>query len=443
MFREFTCVSLSLLIFYSMMKNGSSQSVSASMTTGGSISTGNNGASSSTSSMMSSSSSNNGNSVAGGNRDWFGNSIGPPPPDPYSQVKCPSDEDIEPCTCDDNGDLECYGSKMTDQVFADVFTRLSLSNQKHLHALKLYKTAISKINAQIFGEITFACLDINGNQNLSLNGIHRTSIYKSKDMLTSFKYTGLTDAYMVQKEENDGAIFENVDGFMQLTSFYVTASRIPHIPRSSFGRCELPSLKTVYLAKNNIESVGDYAFYRLPNLTYLNLRDNEISRLTNFTFSFEKTNEDLLVLDLQGNILTSDAIASGAFVQLNRPITLNLYYNLITFLDEATFKPVLMHPKSSIIISNNPIICDCRMKWLLDDAHDYMDRVHGLMCGGKHELWYFTPETLDIECNETVLTERFQQWNSSSVSFSSLSLSSLLMILHFIKFTLVLVHKLT
>lgn len=375
-----------------------------------------------------------------GNRDWFGNSIGPPPVDPYSQVKCPNDEDIEPCTCDDNGDLECYGSKMTDTVFADVFSRLSLSNQKHLHALKVYKTHITKLNSEIFGEITFACIDINGNQNLSLNGIHRTTIYKSKEMLTSFKYTGLTDAYLVQKEENDGAIFENVDGFMQLTSFYVTASRIPHVPRSSFGRCELPALRTVYLAKNNIESVGDYAFYRLPNLTYLNLRDNEISRLTNFTFSFEKTNDELLVLDLQGNILTSDAIASGAFRQLQRPVTLNLYYNLITYLDESTFKPVLSHPKSSIIISNNPIICDCRMKWLLDDAHDYMDRVHGLMCGGKHELWYFTPETLDIECNETVLTERFQQWNRSpgnKYDYIMMSFPTFIWIMLFIHFFII------
>lgn len=36
------------------------------------------------------------------------------------------------------------------------------------------------------------------------------------------------------------------------------------------------------------------------------------------------------------------------------------------------------------------------------------------MCGGKNELWYFTPAELDLECNETVLTQRFYAWNSQS-----------------------------
>ena len=353
--------------------------------------------------------------------NWFGNQNPSPAVDPYSQVKCPNEEDMDPCTCDDNGDLECYGSRITDEVFTDVFARLLLSNTKHLHALKLYKTELTRLDASIFGEFTFACIDINGNQHLSPNWIHRTTLYKSKDIMTSFKFTGLSDAYLVEKAENDGAIFENVDAFHQLNSFWVTATRIPRIQRSAFGRCELPNLKTVYLPKNNIEEVGDYAFYRLPNLTYLNLRDNEISRISNFTFSFEKPSEEILVLDLQGNIITSDAISPSSFLQLNRPVNLNLYYNLITYLDEETFKPILQNPKSSIIISNNPIICDCRMKWLLEEAADYMDRVHGLMCGGKNELWYFTPDQLEIECNETVLTERYNRAFNGGYSYQAVT----------------------
>lgn len=358
----------------------------------------------------------------GSTNTWFGNANpAPPPVDPYSQAKCPNEEDMEPCTCDELGDLECYGSRITNEVLQDVFSRLLLSNQKHLHALKLYKTDLNRIDA-VFGEFTFACIDINGNQNLSLNGIHRTALYKSKDIMTSFKYTGLSDAYMIEKDENDGAIFENVDGFMQLNSFWVTAARIPRIQRSAFGRCELPAVRTIYLPKNNIEEIGDYAFYRLPNLTYLNLRDNEISRISNFTFSFEKASEEILVIDLQGNIITSDAISPSSFLQLNRPVNLNLHFNLITYLDEETFRPILMNQKSSIIISNNPIICDCRMKWLLEEAADYMDRVHGLMCGGKNELWYFTPSQLDVECNETVLTERYHAWSSAVSLLSSVTL---------------------
>ena len=207
--------------------------------------------------------------------------------------------------------------------------------------------------------------------------MHRVTLVKSKETLTSFKYTGLSDAYLIDKSPNDGAVFELVDGFLNLQTFWVTDARIPAIQRSAFGRCELPNVRTIYLPRNNIEDVGDYSFYRLPNLTYLNLKDNEISKITNHTFAFEKVSEEILLLDLQGNIITSDNIEVGAFFRLNRPINLNLYYNLITYLDEETFRPVLSHPKSSIIIANNPVICDCRMKWLLEDASNYMDRVHG------------------------------------------------------------------
>lgn len=311
----------------------------------------------------------------------FGNNFSP------DAFKCPPEDEIEPCTCDLNGEMECYGSKVTDQILEEVFQRLvkffATTQEKNLNALKLYKTEITQLEKFMLGEISMACMEINGNQNLSLNSIHRVTLVKSKELLKTFKYTGLSDAYMVDKFVNDGAIFELVDGFLNLQTFWVTDARIPAIQRSAFGRCELPNVRTIYLPKNNIEEVGDYAFYRLPNLTYLNLKDNEISHIGNHTFAFEKVSDEILLLDLQGNIITSDHIEVGAFFRLNRPINLNLYYNLITVLDEETFRPILNNPKSSIVVSNNPIICDCRMKWLLEEASNFMDRVHGLMCGGK------------------------------------------------------------
>ncbi|KAI1282164.1 Leucine-rich repeat and immunoglobulin-like domain-containing nogo receptor-interacting protein 2 [Halotydeus destructor] len=324
-----------------------------------------------------------------------------------------------------NGELECYGSQVTDQVLEEVFQRLvkffATTQEKQLNALKLYKTEITQLEKTTLGEISLACIDINGNQNLSLNSMHRITLVKSKDTLTTFKYTGLVDAYMITKQINDGAVFELVDSFLNLVTFWVTDARLPSIQRSAFGRCELPNVKTVYLPRNNIERVGDYAFYRLPNLTYLNLRDNEISHITNHTFAFEKPSDEVLILDLQGNIIASDNIEFGAFFRLNRPVNLNLYDNLMTYLDEETFRPILSNPKSSITVTNNPIICDCRMKWLLEDAGNFMDRVHGLMCGGKFELWYFTPTKLDFECNETVLTQRYYALNASLLTFCFLN----------------------
>lgn len=146
-------------------------------------------------------------------KSQFGN----PFPDAF---KCPPEEDVDPCICDTNGEMECYGSKVTNEVLEDVFQRLvkffATTQEKHLNALKLYKTEITQLEKFTLGEISLACIDINGNQNLSLNDIHRVTLVKSKEILTSFKYTGLSDAYLVDKQENDGAVFELVDGFMNL-----------------------------------------------------------------------------------------------------------------------------------------------------------------------------------------------------------------------------------
>lgn len=30
--------------------------------------------------------------------------------------KCPPEDEVEPCVCDAQGEMECYGAKVTDQV---------------------------------------------------------------------------------------------------------------------------------------------------------------------------------------------------------------------------------------------------------------------------------------------------------------------------------------
>ena len=60
------------------------------------------------------------------------------------------------------------------------------------------------------------------------------------------------------------------------------------------------------------------------------------------------------------------------------------------------------------------------MKWLVSDSHNYIDRVHGLVCGGFEqkgvELWYFTSYFLESVCNETMESEKVVSGSYLSVS---------------------------
>lgn len=336
-------------------------------------------------------------------------------------IKCPPEREITPCKCNNSsGEMECYGIKVNDCTIRQVFTQLMNyyvnTQEKHVKSLKLYKTEITHLAEDILGEMSLESIDLNGNHNMSLTQIHRTTLVKSKDTLKSFKFSGLTDASWIMKEENDGSIFEIVDGFMQLSEFWITDGSIPKVQRSAFGRCELPKLNSVKLARDEIEELGDYAFYRLPNVTQLVIRDNMITRLTNHTFAFEKTSEELLTIDLRGNLLQIHNIEKAAFTRLNRPVHLNLEYNLIEYLDEDIFSPILANLRSTISVNKNPIKCDCRMQWLKKDDHNYMDRVQGLVCPEATELWYYTVEDLLNECNETIKAERLAMAGSAKLS---------------------------
>ncbi|XP_053207350.1 oplophorus-luciferin 2-monooxygenase non-catalytic subunit-like [Panonychus citri] len=349
-------------------------------------------------------------------------------------IKCPPEREIAPCKCNNSsGEMECYGVKINDCSVRQVFSQLANyyvnTAERHVKSLKLYKTELTHMAEDILGDMSLEAIDLNGNQNISLTRIHRTSLVKSKETLKSFKFSGLSEASWITKEENDGSIFEIVDSFNQLAIFWVTDASIPKIQRSAFGRVELPRLTSVQLARDEIEDLGDYAFYRLPNLTSLSIRDNLISRLTNHTFAFEKSSDELLTLDLRGNLLQMQNIDKDAFTRLRRPVHLNLEYNLIEYLDEDVFTPILSNVRSTISVNKNPIKCDCRMQWLKRDDHNYMDRVEGLVCPEATELWYFTVEDLLNECNETYRLEQLALSSSHLIKQSTKLLSILIILL--------------
>ncbi|RWS05290.1 protein slit-like protein [Dinothrombium tinctorium] len=295
---------------------------------------------------------------------------------------------------------------ITDAVLSEVFSKLiqffAPTQEKFIRGLKLYKTEVTFLDKQVIGEISLECVDMNGNQNLSLNRLHRVTFVTSRPTLRVFKYTGVSEDFWVEREPNDGAVFEMVDGFMQLTTFWVTEAKIPKIQRSAFGRWELPNLRTLYLAKNEIEELGDYAFYRLPNLTYIDLKINQIKKISNDTFAFEKASDEVLFLDLSTNLLTMENIEKSAFTRLNRPIKMFLNNNFVSYLDEEVFKPIVSDERSFVSVKNNPIVCDCRMRWLVEEDLDYMARVDGLTCNGRKQIWYYTSIELDNQCNTTV-----------------------------------------
>ena len=141
---------------------------------------------------------------------------------------------IAPCRMNNHSkELECFGPDVNDTTLENVFR--SIETKGVFRGLKLYKTGITFMDKQLLFEFACQSIDIDGNHNLTLNRIHRITFVRSKEVLRQFKYAGILYSTWVQKEPNDGAIFELVDGFQQLELFSVTDTKIPRIQRFVSG----------------------------------------------------------------------------------------------------------------------------------------------------------------------------------------------------------------
>lgn len=99
----------------------------------------------------------------------------------------------------------------------------------------------------------------------------------------------------------------------------------------------------------------------------IDLSYNEINLIREKAFKVESA----LNLNLENNQLESNSIQSGFVNFFNNKdgdtsISLFLNNNSISYLDREVFGSIVDQPSSYIGISNNPVKCDCRVKWLLD-----------------------------------------------------------------------------
>jgi hypothetical protein len=142
--------------------------------------------------------------------------------------------------------------------------------------------------------------------------------------------------------------------------------------------------------------MGDNAFYDLPSLEDLILSNNRIASISDHTFAFAKTSINHLDLDLRNNLLDSSSFEKNWYSRSLRPINLHLGGNRMTYLSESIFSAFLnRNINNTISIEQNPIYCDCRSKWLIGDKHFYKNKVFGMTCQNKKNIFDYTIDDFD------------------------------------------------
>ena len=131
----------------------------------------------------------------------------------------------------------------------------------------------------------------------------------------------------------------------------------------------IPGLKNLTLSRNKLTSIGQILFIKAPNLTSLNLSDNQIK---NIDSAIAPAFKHLIIFCIDGNALVSlSGLEHLTFLK-----HLNAARNQITevplWLVSTTSAPVLI----TLDLSGNPFSCTCEIehfrKWIVSDTNTWL-----------------------------------------------------------------------
>jgi hypothetical protein len=324
------------------------------------------------------------------------------------QSECPPDSIIEPCSCvltipshtyllvnDFNPEtiyieqksIVCENIHNSSFDLQKIFQNLNLylnSNENDFDSFLLYNTSVKYIPDNVFINITFKGLMFQDNNLLTT--INENAFYYFKDYVEIFETlnTNLSDSKI---------IFSILKQFENLRRVSMHNDRLITIPDYAFNHKNLTSIwfgLETRRTNQPIESIGQYAFYNLPNLKVLRIFSPNLTKINKYAFAQRNRSLSSTVLNIfiGGQMLNSTSFPPTSLSRFrNRPVILHLYYTNLTYLDENIFQPFLETNPSSLIdinLTNINLLCDCQSAWIqydyLRDIDKFENRIYGYKC---------------------------------------------------------------
>ncbi|ETE60291.1 Leucine-rich repeat and immunoglobulin-like domain-containing nogo receptor-interacting protein 3, partial [Ophiophagus hannah] len=139
------------------------------------------------------------------------------------------------------------------------------------------------------------------------------------------------------------------------------------------------NLTSLFITFTNITAVPATALRSLGHLVYLNLSYNPIGSVPRGSFQ-DLTR--LRELHMVGALLAS--VEPQALSGLRQIRLLNLSNNLLSTLEESTFHSV--NTLETLRVDQNPLVCDCRLLWVLQRRKTLDFDGQPPMCSSPHEI---------------------------------------------------------
>jgi Leucine-rich repeat (LRR) protein len=315
---------------------------------------------------------------------------------------CPPAADIAPCTCvmdtfNTDGrslpSIKCVGPQIKDLNLIFGAKLVSETRSPRLFsALFLNGTDIGTIAEGTFGDAVFYNIFIGNNMKLThispnafKNGNHAQNHLHTVDFYNNplLGATNLAD------------LFKLIENLQVLHTLDITQCGLTEIPDNAFSMNT--HIEQIYIQHNpSLKRVGKFAFAFLPNLKDVTFQSNNLlSVIDAHAFEFSSINH--VQLDLAFNQLTEAAFSPLSFGTAGKaPNEVLLYANQLKSVPEAVFRQHMGGEKGihRLLLGQNPIVCDCKTKWLLDD--NLSTRVPSVICANIDNRNLFTIEPMEL-----------------------------------------------
>ncbi|XP_064077593.1 oplophorus-luciferin 2-monooxygenase non-catalytic subunit-like [Macrobrachium nipponense] len=323
---------------------------------------------------------------------------------------CPDPLEIDPCICsteDYDINFDCSGVLTEDQlreIFADSFPgtdarKLTIKDNSFLTVL----------HDGVFGKTQFIEVHISGTNIHTIEaGAFRGSYDRvvkmvlSDNKLISFPFGEVANFTKLEQLDLTSNLIDNLRKISSdsLEDLFVGANMLTNIPANTFNNT--PQLKRFRAGRNTITSIDDQTFSTLHSLQQVDLTANQIKKIGRHTFIFNGTVTSLY--------LSFNSISSlGENAMMGVTNMMNIESNSLKTFDEGVWRPVL-EDGAVVSIKNNPLQCDCDIRWLIVDDQFLSQIMSGATCQDGTLIHEIDPAYFDY-CIATTVAQNTEHYD--------------------------------
>ncbi|XP_054163892.1 uncharacterized protein LOC128961659 [Oppia nitens] len=317
---------------------------------------------------------------------------------------CPATDFFYPCVCSSQPakrydlTISCNGQHINDMDVMRAFTRLNTylngsMVSKTFCKLNISQTSVKNLyfyEIKLFKGLKFRSISIVDNP---IENFDPYIFWSSYRMNRHFILKGHKS--LVNYNRRDPLPILN--RFIRLEVLSITDTNYDRIPKNAFSRTEQPFLKQIILNNNEITHIDSCSFFTLHSLCFLDFSRNRIRKISDLAFAIKQPSSQRIVINLHSNNLSDTSLAIRSLHYINRPLFLILSDNLFTYLDDSIFAPLLLNSEyaNTIVVSYNPLICNCRFQWIVQNKHLLRDKILGQpLCQDGRTIWSYTLDEL-------------------------------------------------